>query len=238
MISMIGKITESWANSIGLPCIYISPIKSTNSYAKELSQIPNERFLILTDEQTQGRGRNSNTWQQENPGHALLSSWCFQIEKFPQATITCRVGLAIYESLKKMWPDIQWSIKAPNDIYIGEKKAAGILVELIQTDASYLLIIGIGLNVLSSPLAVDRATSLFQNNNNSFLEKTWHQFLSQFYFRLQSLFTHASELLSDIERAQLLEALNQFPMLKEKYIDLEPNGTLKTLTKTILWSEL
>lgn len=235
---MIGKITEKWAQSIELPCIYISPIQSTNTYAKELAEIPESRLLILTDQQTHGRGRNTNTWQQENPGRALLSSWCFQIHRFPQATITCRVGLALYESLKKNWPHLKWSIKAPNDLYLDEKKVAGILVELVQTESAYSLIIGIGINVLESPTSINTATSIYHNDDLIFEEKIWHQFLSQFYYRLQSLFTNVSDSLSELEIEKLLEALNQFPLLTEKYIGLDTNGTLKTNSKTILWSEL
>jgi BirA family biotin operon repressor/biotin-[acetyl-CoA-carboxylase] ligase len=235
---MIGKTTKTWAQSVSLTCMYFDSIQSTNTYAKELATLPDDRFIVLTDEQTQGRGRNTNTWQQDLPGRALLSSWCFQVSHFPQSTITCRVGLALYESLKKTWPQLHWSIKAPNDIYIDEKKVAGILVELIQTGKNYLLIIGVGLNVLASPTSIDKSTSIFAKEVSLYDDKIWQQFLSIFYYRLQNLFLNINEELSNSDREKLIIALNQFPLLAEKYIELEPNGTLRTQTKTILWSEL
>lgn len=235
---MIGQLTKVWAEQNQLFCIYQNPIHSTNSFAKEMSELPADRFIILTDHQTNGRGRNTNTWIQEQSGNALISSWCFFVNSFPKATLTCRIGLILYESLHQFWPQKSWSIKAPNDLYLDDKKIAGILVELIQNKNGFLLIIGIGLNVLSAPHGVPTSTSLYQEQSEQFDSDRWQQFLTHFHLKLEQTIETIDAELSESECQRLILALNRFPHLNEKYIRIFANGTLETASKTVLWSEL
>ena len=62
-------------------------------------------------------------------------------------------SLTLLSLLKKKFPKKQFKIKWPNDIYLEEKKLAGILIETnIQKNKIRNLIIGLGINFVSSPM--------------------------------------------------------------------------------------
>jgi BirA family biotin operon repressor/biotin-[acetyl-CoA-carboxylase] ligase len=98
---------------------------------------------VVADEQTAGIGRHGHSWHSE-PGSGL---YCSIILRLPIAAdslpiVTLALGLAAAEAISEttgLAADIRW----PNDIMIGGKKAAGILVQLVDHAA----IAGIGINV-------------------------------------------------------------------------------------------
>ncbi|HTX14048.1 MAG TPA: biotin--[acetyl-CoA-carboxylase] ligase [Candidatus Baltobacteraceae bacterium] len=94
---------------------------------------------VVAEEQTAGLGRHGHTWHSE-PGSGLYVSVVLRIP--PHAVLTLALGLATAESIARvtdLQPDLRW----PNDIMIGEKKTAGILVQLVDS----AVIAGIGINV-------------------------------------------------------------------------------------------
>lgn len=123
---------------------------STNNYANgqlNENELP-DGTVFLAYVQTDGRGQQNNLWESE-PGMNLT----FSIVVFPdfldirrQFMLSKVVTLGIYTALLKYIDNIQ--IKWPNDIYAGDKKLGGILIE---NSVMYSLIkssvIGIGINV-------------------------------------------------------------------------------------------
>jgi BirA family transcriptional regulator, biotin operon repressor / biotin---[acetyl-CoA-carboxylase] ligase len=109
--------------------------------AKDLS-------LVVSDEQTAGRGRMGRKWFTP-PGSALAFSLIIR----PQGQEREAVGrfsglgaLALVGALKKH--EVTAQIKWPNDVLIGEKKTAGILVETIWMGAEVdSVVLGMGVNV-------------------------------------------------------------------------------------------
>lgn len=104
-------------------------------------------YGIYTLEQTQGKGLGSNRWLSQR-GQNILISFLFQ----PPITIQNQFyfnqyfALAIRDFLSKFIenPMIKW----PNDIYVGNKKIAGILIEhSIQGDTLKYSIAGVGINI-------------------------------------------------------------------------------------------
>lgn len=130
--------------------MFIPEINSTNTYLKahpELGQ-DEDLFALRTDYQTAGRGQLSNGWESERGKNLLCSlRWrntnipvaeAFRINEIVAVAI-CRMNLVSGDS-----PVIKW----PNDIYVGDKKLAGILVEnSLCGGVVSESIIGIGLNV-------------------------------------------------------------------------------------------
>lgn len=132
-------------------------IPSTNDRALELARSPDPiatPLLVVTDEQTGGRGRGANRWW-GSPG-ALAFSVLLDTRQarlptglWPYASLTA--GLAVCEALGALIEDSQVGIKWPNDVWIGGRKVSGILVES-PGDGSGRLVIGVGVNV-NNPLA-------------------------------------------------------------------------------------
>ena len=151
---------------LGKNIIYLPHCHSTNSllmqYVKDGAV--GEGTVIFTDYQTAGRGQRGNSWQSA-PGENLLFSFYLTPAFLPAQKqylinlITARSILdAIGTPRKDNW---QLQIKWPNDIYLNDKKLAGILVEtLISGRSLEHAVIGMGLNVGQADFGNMTATSL------------------------------------------------------------------------------
>ena len=109
-------------------------------------------MLILTDQQTGGRGRGSNQWW------AAAGSLTFSLlidspqlgivsQKWPVLSLS--TGLAICEALEQIAPGGDFGVKWPNDVYCAGRKLCGILIESPSASRGRV-IVGIGLNVNNS----------------------------------------------------------------------------------------
>lgn len=108
-----------------------------------------ESFGLYTLLQTAGHGRNGRSWAGEKGNLA----WSVVLkERLARATFWPLLsGLALWKALKEVDPNLELRLKWPNDIYSGNSKIAGILVDRIGGVNPQRVIIGIGLNILSSP---------------------------------------------------------------------------------------
>ena len=125
-------------------------LTSTNDKMSELIKKDNlpEFSIVTTENQSIGKGQMGNSWESE-PGKNLTFSIFCKPNFIPineQFKITQIITLSIINSLKPILKNI--SIKWPNDIYCGDKKIAGILVEnSLKGSKIDDSIIGVGLNV-------------------------------------------------------------------------------------------
>jgi BirA family biotin operon repressor/biotin-[acetyl-CoA-carboxylase] ligase len=241
----IGMITKKWAENNRLYTYYLASMSSTNDLAKSMAfeekLLEEPLCLFLADHQTSGRGRGKNSWVDEKPGSCLLSSWSYLINAKPQPTSSCLVGLAVYRALSATWPFLDWNLKAPNDIYIGDKKVAGILIESVIQADEVRVVVGLGINVLSSPDAVTTAGSILESMPAGIplLGRDWTACLDRLMFEVTDAISLCEDPLSPSDQHSLLKILNAHPLLSEKYIGLEPNGTLLVAGgKKINWWEL
>jgi biotin-[acetyl-CoA-carboxylase] ligase BirA-like protein len=239
MMPELTHLTLSWLNSNELESHYFEEIQSTSTWAKENAFKSRKNFrLILADKQSQGRGRNSNSWiNSHNPGDSLLSTWCFRTSHSPQPILTPRLGLALYRALKIISDDLPLSLKAPNDVFLKQGKLAGLLVEVIDQGSEKEILIGLGLNVLSSPENM-KAAHLNQTVASSEIFKNWAHFLSELKKQFELSCRNSNSFLTEDEMAELLLVLNRYPLLKTAYTRLEPDGTLWQSEKRISWTEL
>lgn len=240
----IGDVTSRWAQNNHIYSNYKPVIDSTNTLAKKeafVEELLEESLcLYVTDHQTAGRGRGKNSWSTEIPGSALLSSWSYLLGVSPQPTTAPLVGLAVFRACATTWPFLAWNLKAPNDIYIGDKKVAGILLETLQQGGDVRLIVGLGLNVTSSPEEIETATSLVEAlpRGVPLLGQDYMAFLDRLLFEMTDAVSHAEEPLSPTDQQSLLMALNLHPLLNEKYTGMEQDGSLLIGEKKINWSQL
>jgi len=122
---------------IGTPRVHFRITDSTNERARELaSSGAPHGTLVTADEQSAGRGRQGRTWTAA-PRSALLMS---VVLRDLRETLPLIAAVAICEALP-----LDCAIKWPNDIWVKERKLAGILVEARPQEGWAVL--GIGLNV-------------------------------------------------------------------------------------------
>lgn len=240
----IGSVTAAWAKGNQIEHDFSASLESTNTKAKAeaFSEKSFEHGLILylTDHQTAGRGRGKNIWIDSKPGSALLSSWSFQLDSAPSPTVSCLMGLALYKAAAATWSFLNWSLKAPNDLYIDDKKVAGLLLETVSQGSDVRMIVGLGMNILANPDGLPTATSLVKKlpTGAPLLGEDYLSFLDRLLFEMSVAVSMNQEPLNSTVRANLLFALNQFTLLEEKYLDIDAKGNLKTESRKISWSEL
>jgi BirA family biotin operon repressor/biotin-[acetyl-CoA-carboxylase] ligase len=129
----------------GQPHCHFRRTDSTNERAKELAMAGAPGGLVVTaDEQTAGRGRRGHAWFAP-PGSCLLYSALVRPFAADQSTLLPLAGpLAVCEAAEAVAP-VRCQVKWPNDIWIDERKVAGILAEA-RPDEGWA-VVGVGLNV-------------------------------------------------------------------------------------------
>lgn len=240
MSPSIAEWTRAWAERSGVQLWFAPETASTNTVARDdFGQVAASKLapiLYLTPHQTHGRGRGANIWIDSDG--ALLSSWSFHVAKAPQPILAPLLGLAVHNAATKIWPSLQWSLKAPNDLYLGSKKVAGLLIETIERGAERRVIVGLGMNVLSAPPDVITATHI-QSAHANVTETEWSGFLQGLMVNFMSaLKAGQNTTLSGADAKALLAALNRRPNVEEKIEKVEPNGDLRTRGGVISWHSL
>jgi BirA family biotin operon repressor/biotin-[acetyl-CoA-carboxylase] ligase len=243
MTNSIAIWTKEWADRSGIECWYAEEIESTNSVAKTEVGIGGRShlapMLFVAGHQTAGRGRGSNSWT--NTSGALLSSWSFHAQKAPQPILAPLAGLSVYRSCMKVWPHLNWSMKAPNDIYLGDKKVAGLLIETVQAGNEQRVIIGLGFNAFSSPPEVTTATSLADalGGKDKLTHHNWESFLQSILLSfISTLSAGQNQSLIAKDAGDIQEALNRRPNLESKIEKVGPQGELYTAGGKINWQDL
>lgn len=137
---------------VGQVLIDLPQVASTNAYAQSLlsGDKPADGTVISTFQQTDGRGQVGSKWESE-PGKNISLSLIlypdFMVVK-DQFLLNIFVSLAVFDFVKNCLPEYPVSIKWPNDIYVGDRKLGGILLQnsLINTQIRST-VVGIGINI-------------------------------------------------------------------------------------------
>lgn len=135
---------------IGTKIERIDELGSSNNYAATqlLTKRLPEGIVFVANSQVDGRGQVSNKWESEPNKNLTFSILLYPgfLEIMKQFEISKAISLGVVDFLKEQTDHV--SIKWPNDIYIGSKKVAGILIEnSIRIDKISSSIVGIGLNI-------------------------------------------------------------------------------------------
>ena len=123
---------------------------STSSYLASVADTLPHGAVVVAREQTAGRGQRGNSWEAE-PGANLTFSMLLRpdgIRAAEQFGLSEAVALGIAATLQEYLPEAEVRIKWPNDIYAGNRKICGILIEnLLLGSEIRRSIAGIGINV-------------------------------------------------------------------------------------------
>jgi len=160
-------------NFIGKKHIKKTSLESTNSFLKEITHLKEIKngTIVSTNYQTIGRGQRNNVWESKKDKNILMS-FVFRSNNIfaeNQFIISKTVSLSILDLLSEYNKNVK--IKWPNDIYINDKKIAGILIEnSLQGNKISNSIIGIGLNINQTCFSksIPNPTSLSIETNNSY----------------------------------------------------------------------
>jgi len=136
-------------NIVGRRIKYYRSIDSTNTLAKELASdgVP-DGTVVVSEQQTKGRGRMSRTWLSP-PFKNLLFSVIFypKINTSLVFRLTMLASIAAVRAVKRVCK-VDVKIKWPNDLYMNEKKVCGVLTEFsADHDSVHYAVVGMGLNV-------------------------------------------------------------------------------------------
>jgi BirA family transcriptional regulator, biotin operon repressor / biotin---[acetyl-CoA-carboxylase] ligase len=128
---------------------YYASVESTNTAAiNDLAHLSTPS-LYLTDVQTAGRGRHGRSWvaDQGTLTFSLVVPTVGNPAQHPPISIA--VGVAIARTIEHLAAPFAAKLKWPNDVYLNNRKVAGILIEAAPAKLD-AIVVGIGLNVATS----------------------------------------------------------------------------------------
>ena len=142
--------SSALAARLGVPAVLLfDQVGSTLDVAHRVAPESASGTLVLADEQTAGRGRHGRRWTSA-PGAGI---WLTLVERPTDVraldVLSLRCGLYAAEALDAM-AGSRVGVKWPNDLYVGERKLAGILIETRwRGTAPDWVAIGFGINVVA-----------------------------------------------------------------------------------------
>ena len=142
-------------------------VNSTNDIAIKLIKKKNIRAgLVLAEKQKKGRGQRGKKWISYK-GNLFVSIF-FSLDKInltlKQLT---KFNANLVIKLISQYYKKKIKLKSPNDIMVNKKKICGILQETIKKNNIQYLIVGIGLNLVSSPQVSKYTTTSLYDLTNS-----------------------------------------------------------------------
>jgi BirA family biotin operon repressor/biotin-[acetyl-CoA-carboxylase] ligase len=174
--------------------IWLDVAESSNDEARRAIDSLDNLSVVAVRCQTKGRGQRTNTWETA-PGQNLTFSVVlkdFEILPKEQIAISQITALSVVDFLRMH--GIESNIKLPNDIYVGNKKICGILIEnSVCSNRLRWSIVGIGINVNQTtfPSSLPNPTSILLEKSNPELDLTqqlakFHEIYSAYYTKYLS----------------------------------------------------
>ena len=147
--------------SAAAPIVRLDTVDSTQSVAFALAERgAADRTVVVADHQSAGRGRRGRSWQAP-AGTSLLASIIVRprLPRALQATLSLTTAVAVADALGRV-AAVQARVKWPNDVLVGGKKIAGILLESrVRPSASLIQGFAVKQNV-SYPCAASTSASV------------------------------------------------------------------------------
>lgn len=225
---------------IGKKYIYLPSCHSTNDIAAEIIQNKPvfDGTIVITADQTAGRGQRGNSWEaypNENITVSIILRPDF-LTISQQFNLNIAISLGIHEFLKSFLLNGTPTIKWPNDIYVGQKKMGGVLIEnTIAGNRINYSVIGIGLNINQLNFMNENATSLrlvTQQSTDFEIKKLIESLcvsLEKYYLSLKNGHWQAQRKLY-LEKLFRVKEWHYFDVNEEKFlgkiVDIAPDGRL------------
>lgn len=148
--SPLQLLDDAWIEaSSAWPVTVLPSVDSTNAEAlRRIEMAASLPFVVLAERQTSGRGRRGRSWASPF-GENLYYSLVLRVEGGMRQLegLSLTVGLALLQVIRDAGV-VEAGLKWPNDVLVGDRKLAGVLLELSGDPADVChVVIGIGLNV-------------------------------------------------------------------------------------------
>lgn len=141
-VSSLSASLPSWLH-------WLAECPSTNTWAIDHASHLQHGDVVVTPRQTAGRGQQGRTWHSP-PGVLTTSVVLDNLQPYCLPSFSLAAGLAVIYAVEDLAPDLRGMLrlKWPNDLYIHDRKLAGILCESGwgQARGQHRTIVGIGLN--------------------------------------------------------------------------------------------
>ena len=140
-------------NRIGHRIIVLESTRSTNDFLLQMltPELP-EGFVVFAEHQTAGRGQRGHRW--ESASHQGLWFSVLLQPRIPyagSARLTTWAAQAVANAIRRE-TGLEPVVKPPNDVHVGGRKVAGVLVETkAGRGQSFSAIVGIGVNINQAP---------------------------------------------------------------------------------------
>jgi BirA family biotin operon repressor/biotin-[acetyl-CoA-carboxylase] ligase len=183
--------------AIGARVRFFKEIDSTNTEAFTLGRMGEpEGTVVVAERQRAGKGRIGRSWESP-PGVNLYTSILLRPAVLPMDAqkLTLLTAVALADTVSAFLgcrPSVKW----PNDILVGPKKLAGILLEMeSEADRVKFVVVGIGVNLnmgrnlLGEPLS-SRVTSIMEETGK---EVSRVEFTRALYSSIEKWYNSTSE---------------------------------------------
>jgi BirA family biotin operon repressor/biotin-[acetyl-CoA-carboxylase] ligase len=214
----------------------LKEVDSTNNYALQLPSGTPEGSIVWALDQTEGRGQGSNKWESQSGQNLTLSiilhPTSLQIEN--QFFISKIISLAVADFIALFTANV--SIKWPNDIFVNDKKIAGILIEnIIEGNIIKQSVAGIGINInqkefttyAPNPLSLSQLTNS-QYDLKEMLDILWDLLEYRYKLLIDGDFQTINENYSNslYRLNQIADYVADGTTFKGAIVGVEPDGTL------------
>lgn len=219
--------------------IHFELIDSTNAYLKKNYQSLENLTFVSANIQTQGKGRLDRKWDSNE--NNLLFSILLKDPKYFEFTNTISI-VSAYTILRVLQDyglnDV--SIKWPNDVYVGDKKICGILLEAITHTNIECLIIGVGVNVNQTEFNKDyihEPTSIKNILNKDIdVDELKNSIYSKFIENLEKLI-QGYDFYEDINKYNYLQNKNVYALIDNQKRLVKVKGINKDYTLCVINDE-
>ena len=185
--------------------------------------------VLVTDNQTSGRGRLGRQWVAP-PGEAIAISVLLRpvlpsgeplgLEHYGWLPLIS--GLAMTRALAPVVPTHNVTLKWPNDVLVDGRKVSGLLGELLQSGTA--LVMGAGVNLTISEAQLPTATSTSLALNGAQTEGLADAVLSGYLMQLQALYTAFLQAGADAQRSGISALVNDLCSTLSQSVRVELPG--------------
>lgn len=197
--------------------LHFTTIDSTSTYIKNNLNSLCDLTFVSADEQTNGHGRSGRKWESsksENLMFSLLLKNKESAERFSSVSLLTAVSvLTVLQSYGVKNVQIKW----PNDVYVGDRKMCGILLESRSDENGIAaLIVGVGINVNETFFSSElNATSIcLELGKKISVEKLKQDVYDRLFFDIDMLLNGKSDYLTVLRKNNYLQNKTVFCNIK------------------------
>lgn len=213
---------------LGKEIIYLPTCHSTNDVASGLvsNSATMEGTFVITDDQTKGKGQRGNTWLSQKDKNLMFSLILRPVflDPMKQFYLNMISSLAVMRTVQHFLPNEMVRVKWPNDVLVGTKKVAGILIENSLSSAGVSSsVFGIGLNVNQTDFQGLTATSMAERAKVEFDKQ---QVLEVLFSELERLYLSLRKGDESIIKEEYLRNLYGYGAPVKLYSEYEFDGQI------------